>query len=326
MPSRKFIIVFAAVLLSLGGTMLSYRIRNEALRERDAKKTRVAATAHPLPEAKDTDGDGLADWEEILWKTDPANPDTDGDGIPDNVMVERLKSQQEKTKKQTISQESKIVPQPEPQNIPPQTLTDETAQQLIADYLKLKNGRGTLSPTDTATIAQNALQSVTNQHLADVYTPKQLTYAEDDTETQLRYVNEIGAALQTHFGKFDTNELDLYLSGNRESGIDTGAFDPYLAAYAASEKQLLAIAVPPSFLKLHLDLLNSFHNTAIAVEAMKASADDPIRGTLGVGWYLQEVNRSRDFLKSMYAAMQDKRLIVSSKDPGFLFMEYGVQL
>mgnify|MGYP003394785642 CR=1 FL=1 len=31
----------------------------------------------------DTDKDGLQDWEEALWKTDPNNPDSDGDGIKD---------------------------------------------------------------------------------------------------------------------------------------------------------------------------------------------------------------------------------------------------
>ena len=33
----------------------------------------------------DTDEDGLADWEEALWQTDPKNPDSDGDGILDGA-------------------------------------------------------------------------------------------------------------------------------------------------------------------------------------------------------------------------------------------------
>ncbi len=42
-----------------------------------------------LPVAlKDTDKDGLKDWEEALWKTDPSNPDTDGDGSSDGEEVQ----------------------------------------------------------------------------------------------------------------------------------------------------------------------------------------------------------------------------------------------
>ena len=33
---------------------------------------------------KDSDNDGLKDWEEILWGTDLNNPDSDGDGMNDN--------------------------------------------------------------------------------------------------------------------------------------------------------------------------------------------------------------------------------------------------
>ncbi len=36
----------------------------------------------------DSDADGLKDWEETLWGTDPKNPDTDGDGIDDTTAVE----------------------------------------------------------------------------------------------------------------------------------------------------------------------------------------------------------------------------------------------
>ncbi|GEM_PF-6300824 len=41
---------------------------------------------------KDTDGDGLKDWEEVIIGTDPKNPDTDGDGIPDGEEVNQSRS------------------------------------------------------------------------------------------------------------------------------------------------------------------------------------------------------------------------------------------
>jgi len=36
---------------------------------------------------RDSDGDGLKDWEEAIFHTDPHNPDTDGDGTPDGEEV-----------------------------------------------------------------------------------------------------------------------------------------------------------------------------------------------------------------------------------------------
>ena len=36
---------------------------------------------------KDSDNDGVYDWEEALFGTDPHNPDTDGDGISDSEEI-----------------------------------------------------------------------------------------------------------------------------------------------------------------------------------------------------------------------------------------------
>lgn len=45
---------------------------------------------HPLSIAqKDTDGDGIKDWEEVIIGTDPKNPDTDGDGTPDGKEIQQ---------------------------------------------------------------------------------------------------------------------------------------------------------------------------------------------------------------------------------------------
>ncbi len=44
----------------------------------------------------DTDQDGLKDWEEVLWKTDPNNPDTDGDGITDYEEAKIAQRKQER--------------------------------------------------------------------------------------------------------------------------------------------------------------------------------------------------------------------------------------
>lgn len=38
--------------------------------------------------AKDSDGDGISDWQEVMYGTDPYNPDTDGDGLLDGLEVE----------------------------------------------------------------------------------------------------------------------------------------------------------------------------------------------------------------------------------------------
>ena len=38
--------------------------------------------------AKDSDGDGLSDWQEVVYGTNPYNPDSDGDGLSDALEME----------------------------------------------------------------------------------------------------------------------------------------------------------------------------------------------------------------------------------------------
>jgi hypothetical protein len=51
----------------------------------------------------DTDHDGLRNWEETIWKTDPNNPDTDGDGTPDGEEVNEGRDPAKKGPGDTLS-------------------------------------------------------------------------------------------------------------------------------------------------------------------------------------------------------------------------------
>ncbi len=88
LPSRKFAIIALALLLAVGGLFLFFG--GEAMRRKTAdapQKEIVSGAVRGKNSQKDSDNDGLKDWEEVLWKTDPQNPDTDGDGTPDGEEV-----------------------------------------------------------------------------------------------------------------------------------------------------------------------------------------------------------------------------------------------
>jgi hypothetical protein len=50
----------------------------------------IKQTIGEIPESLiDTDQDGLKDWEEVLWGTDPSKADSDGDGVGDKEFVSK---------------------------------------------------------------------------------------------------------------------------------------------------------------------------------------------------------------------------------------------
>jgi len=85
---------------------------------------------------KDTDNDGLRDWEEDLIKTDPANPDTDGDGFLDG---EEMDSGHNPLIKAPADEQTFYpLPLGEKYNITNKVFSDENMDTLFAAYFAQK--------------------------------------------------------------------------------------------------------------------------------------------------------------------------------------------
>jgi len=87
--ARKILAVLIVLIL---GTVGIYALIGPQFTSRltDLSDTRIEAgkqTEKPTKLAKDSDEDGLKDWEEIFYKTDPQKSDTDGDGTPDGEEI-----------------------------------------------------------------------------------------------------------------------------------------------------------------------------------------------------------------------------------------------
>lgn len=77
------------------------------------------------PSNQDTDNDGLADWQEEIYKTDPDNPDTDGDGYLDGEEVRAGYDPLKPAPGDKIKTEAQMV-----------NLTSALAEQVLAGILK----------------------------------------------------------------------------------------------------------------------------------------------------------------------------------------------
>ena len=77
--SKKVAIALAIFVIIVGGAFLATKTKSRISYQNEE----IVATAQSEKLNKDSDGDGLKDWEEELWRTDPNKPDTNGDGIND---------------------------------------------------------------------------------------------------------------------------------------------------------------------------------------------------------------------------------------------------
>jgi hypothetical protein len=88
-------------------------------------------------QTKDSDNDGLKDWEEDLYKTDPNNPDTDGDGYLDGEEINSGHNPLFKGPGDKLS----FYPLPlgDVYNITKKVINDEHIEKLLESYLLHKN-------------------------------------------------------------------------------------------------------------------------------------------------------------------------------------------
>ena len=86
---------------------------------------------------KDTDNDGLKDWEEELYGTDPLNNDTDGDGYLDGEEVES--GHNPLVKGPNDKQVFFPLPLGDKYNITNKVLSEETMEALLKSYLSQKD-------------------------------------------------------------------------------------------------------------------------------------------------------------------------------------------
>ena len=82
MRSRRRWLVFVAVFVAVGIFVLIFSGQKSNV-ARAPRQALAAVSPSSAQLQKDSDGDGLPDWEEALFGTNPHNPDTDGDGTSD---------------------------------------------------------------------------------------------------------------------------------------------------------------------------------------------------------------------------------------------------
>ena len=210
---------------------------------------------------QDQDSDGLADWEETFWGTDPTNPDTDGNGVPDGVQIGEQK------KNDNLNLDSANLNE-----------TEKLSQEVAKTTLAL--GQAGAVTEDGANIIS---EKILNQIKAipqggTQYTLKDLKKRGSASATNIvAYTNEITAvADKVQLG----NDTSLFIVGKAIQDKDPSLLknlDPIIKMYDDATKNTLRVAVPNGFEDAHLSLLNAYARMRDDTIALKSVIDDPAK-------------------------------------------------
>lgn len=267
-PNKVFVSV--AILIVVIGVSLAYKYRTTP--ESISGNVSIISTEENLPKTfaeDDKDSDGLMDWEEILWRTDPNNPDTDGDGTSDGEEV--LLSRNPTLAGPDDSLSSFRFPKTETSNTEPSTATESFARILFSQLIQSEDN------LSAEQLSQQLLYDVDSLPPRANYTVSNLKVVYDNTNTAAHaYGNAIGAILVQNAPGTENEVVILERFVTGQKTVDRVDLEKIVISYNANRSALLKANVPSNIAQAHLDMILGFDSIAEDITSLLDIHNDPI--------------------------------------------------
>ena len=230
---------------------------------------------------KDTDLDGIPDWEEGLWGTDPKKKDTDGNGTPDNVEIDRLKQEQE---------------------------TDKFSRELFATIAAL-NQSGNVDDATIDTLSSSLAEHIKNSVQRKVYKPVDIKVDKSDTKASVKTYNTAIENLQKKY-PLKTSVVEIlqrFLGDGAE--VDSSVLselEPITEQIQKIVNELVKINTPQSLSIMHLDVINSLQRLSENLTDLQLYDTDAIVTFSAINQYDTNAIRLEVAIKNLVTAIRLK--------------------
>ena len=320
LPNKKILFLIIFILLIFAGWFYFSDYKNKQIQyTADKEKSPLAVAPEQMNQLdKDTDGDGLKDWEELLWKTDPNKMDTDGDGTPDGEEINLGRNPLKAGPNDKISDKEDLVAQEKAVSDSNQnTVTAVYAKQFLTEYLSLKQQKGELTDEDKNNLVERLMNNIKTLAAADKYKISDLKISDDTSEDSIKkyaeemkniFVNEsqklvdVPMAFETLFKRIK--------EGNPDFQKTIISLNYSVDKHEELIKKLIVLAVPKEILKNHLEAINGLNNIKFAIKNMVLVPDDPIKAMMGKKLYDIEIQKVYISLNNMQSIFDKYEIYV----------------
>jgi hypothetical protein len=219
------------------------------------------------------------------------------------------------------------VPAPESTEpyVPPTTLTGRLGENFIESYLLTKT-QGTFGRS-TDELVSDTVDVLAAETAHKLYSARQLEIMDDwENEDIVNYANTAALAITNNNVVLEQGELFiLYDALQTEDPQGIAELQLISAAYAGMRDDMLQTPVPRTFVKEHLDLINTYHALHKDVEAMAITLEDPAFALMRLKRYEDDALGLQYALQNMYRALLPYSSLVTNDDPAVLFAIFSPQ-
>ncbi len=258
---------------------------------------------------RDDDNDELKNWEEALFRTDPNNPDTDGDGVADGEEVKQGRDP------------AKAGPD---DRLPAPTLarqkTSGEEQNLTRDFTEAILARPvvTMLAGGTPQIPQETVERYADALLKQSVLSAAPTITRSDIRIDQRETPEAIAGYFRTFqnafekirsGGVNETEIALQLLRDRKYGNNFEDLKVQVALYDEAIADLKQTPAPQSLADFHVSVLNYLSQFRYSATLFQQIEQDPVKAVVALNERLELEKQFRSYLD------QSQRSIVSRLQP-----------
>ncbi len=293
-PSKK---VFALILISVSIVtcafiLAEYKNKTEEISTYTAPTSTANLVAGTIDTYKDSDGDGLKDWEEALWGTDPK--------VADAAKI---------NKKEPLAAKK-------PENL---TATDKLARSFFSQYMNLKE----VGLQNDKDVQQRTVQNLVDTNIQPV-TPQQYSDASVKISQQATirdYGNSIATIIKTNTlaKRSEINMLRDALSTENPRFIEE--LKPSVQGYKNMTRELINLNVPPAAAGVHLRLINAVSGISFVVEAFSKTFTDPVSSIQGLAIFQASFDKLVASFVEVAKLLQSNNVTYTADEPGYFFLK-----
>jgi hypothetical protein len=275
LPSRKFVFVMGgglAVLVLI--LLISNYFGSHGGFDRSARGDAPVTADGTVKDVvlRDSNENGIPDWEESLWGFDPS-----GNGEANKKAIDAKKSAN------GIVPDTSGVPLSE---------TDKFSQSLLSTILALQQS-GTLTEEAITNLSASVGDSLDAKHAnPETYAMANLTITPTNGPAAKAAYKKALKALLDRYADLDLgSELEVIAAGLESGNADTlRSLGPVAEAYGSIAKEIVKIPTPPGVAPYALVLANASAEMAAALPQVENIYDDVLDGMVGVDDYIHGSN------------------------------------
>ncbi|MFZ3011603.1 MAG: hypothetical protein WA060_01215 [Minisyncoccia bacterium] len=248
---------------------------------------------------KDTDGDGILDWEEPLWGLDPTTKETTP-GAPDSSVIKKLKAEQ--------GFDTNITTEDSPDYTENLTETEKFSRELFSTVATL-NQQGNVDEKTVDSITTSLSEKMQNILPRKVFTQADIKILDENQYATIRTYND---ELNSAYAKNPIKGSVIEVLGKfviDENNVDTSVLkdlDPIIKQTRSLIDEILKIGVPKSLVPLHLSFINGMERIAENIEDIKMYDTDAIVSLIGISQYEKNSVSLEETIKNLSEEVYNK--------------------